>query len=67
MKPIDVKDNTYIDFFGKEINDNDPKFKVGDHVLLKKLKLQFHGHMSLMILMVKKLREHFMKDRSTRI
>ena len=25
MKPIDVKDNTYIDF-GKEINDNDPKF-----------------------------------------
>ena len=31
MKPIDVKDNTYIDF-GKEISDNDPKFKVGDHV-----------------------------------
>ena len=29
MKPIDVKDNTYIDF-GKEVNDNDPKFKVGD-------------------------------------
>ena len=25
MKPIDVKDNTYINF-GKEINDNDPKF-----------------------------------------
>ena len=24
MKPIDVKDNTYIDF-GKEVNDNDPK------------------------------------------
>ena len=23
MKPIDVKDNTYIDF-GKEVNDNDP-------------------------------------------
>ena len=31
MKPIDVKDNTCIDF-GKEVNDNDPKFKVGDHV-----------------------------------
>ena len=31
MKPIDVKDNAYIDF-GKEVNDNDPKFKVGDHV-----------------------------------
>ena len=31
MKLINVKDNTYIDF-GKEANDNDPKFKVGDHV-----------------------------------
>ena len=31
MKPTDVKNNTYIDF-GKEVNDNDPKFKVGDHV-----------------------------------
>ena len=27
MKPIDVKDSTYIGF-GKEVNDNDPKFKV---------------------------------------
>ena len=27
-KPIDVKDNTYINT-GKEVNDNDPKFKVG--------------------------------------
>ena len=31
MKPIDLKDNTYIDF-SKEINNNDSKFKVGDHV-----------------------------------
>ena len=37
MKPIDVKDNTYIDF-GKEVNDNDPKFKVGDHVRISKFK-----------------------------
>ena len=29
MKPIDVKGNTYIDI-GKEINNKDPKFKVGD-------------------------------------
>ena len=35
MKPIDVKDNTYIDF-GKEVNDNDPKFKVGYHVRISK-------------------------------
>ena len=37
MKPIDVKDNTYIDF-DKEVNDNDPKFKVGDHVRISKYK-----------------------------
>ena len=37
MKPVDVKDNTYIDF-NKEVNDNDPKFKVGDHVKISKYK-----------------------------
>ena len=37
MKPVDVKDNTYIDF-KKEINDKDPKFKIGDHVRISKYK-----------------------------
>ena len=37
MKPVDVKDNTYIDF-KKEVNDKDPKFKVGDHVRNSKYK-----------------------------
>ena len=37
MKPVDVKDNTYIDF-GKKVNDKDPKFKVGDHVRISKYK-----------------------------
>ena len=37
MKPADVKDNTYIDF-EKEVNDRDPKFKVGDHVRISKYK-----------------------------
>ena len=37
MKPVDVKDNTCIDF-KKEINDKDPKFKVGDHVKISKYK-----------------------------
>ena len=83
MKSADVKDNTYIDF-EKEVNDKDPKFKVGDHVRISKYKnifakgytpnwseeifviskiknTQFHGHMSLMILMVKKPLENFMK------
>ena len=40
MKPIGVKYNTYIDF-GKEVNDNDPKFKVGDHVRISKYKSTF--------------------------
>ena len=37
MKPIDVKDNTYINT-SKEINNKDPKFKVGDHVRKSKYK-----------------------------
>ena len=37
MKPVDVKDKTYIDF-KKEVNDKDPKFKVGDHVRISKYK-----------------------------
>ena len=35
MKPIDVKDNTYINA-DKEINIKDPKFKVRDHVRISK-------------------------------
>ena len=66
VKPVDVKDNTYIDF-KKEVNDKDTKFKIGDtkmfllkdthqiglkkFLLLVKLKIQFHGHMLLMISM----------------
>ena len=37
MKPVDVKDDTYIDF-KKEVNDKNPKFKVGDHVRISKYK-----------------------------
>ena len=37
MKPIDVKDNIYINT-SKEINNKDPKFKVGDHVRISKYK-----------------------------
>ena len=37
MKPVDVKDNTYIDF-KKKVNDKDPKFKIGDHVRISKYK-----------------------------
>ena len=46
MKPIDVKDNTYINV-DKEINNKDPKFKVGDPVRISKYKNIFaKGYMS---------------------
>ena len=37
MKPVDVKNGTYIDF-GIENNDKDPKFKVCDHVRISNYK-----------------------------
>ena len=40
MKPIDVKDNTYINT-DKEINNKDPKFKVGDRIRISKYKNTF--------------------------
>ena len=82
MKPVNVKDNKYIDF-KKEVDDKNPEFRVGDHVriskykniftkgylpnwseqifIIKKIKILYHGHMLLMILMVKKLLVNFMK------
>ena len=57
MKPADVEDNTYIGL-KKEINDKYPKFKVGDHVRISML---------LMISMVKKSLEYFMKKNCKRL
>ena len=37
MKPLDVKSSIYIDS-SKEINDEDPKFKIGDIVGISKYK-----------------------------
>ena len=37
MKPADVKPSTYTDS-SKEINDEDPKFKIGDIVRISKYK-----------------------------
>ena len=59
IKPVDVKDNTYIDF-KKEVNDKDPKFKVGDHVRISKYKNIFaKGYMpnwSEEIFIIKKIK-----------
>ena len=40
MKPVDSKDNTYIDF-EKKVNDKDLKFKIGDHIRISKYKYIF--------------------------
>ena len=45
MKPVDVKDNTHIDF-KKKVNDTDPKFKAGDHVRISKYKNIFAKYYS---------------------
>ena len=46
MKPINVKDNAYINF-GKESNKKGFKFKFGDHVRIPKYKNIFaKGHTS---------------------
>ena len=37
MKPVDAKSSKYIDFDEKNNNEN-PKFKVGDHVRISKYK-----------------------------
>ena len=69
MKPADIKWNTYIDS-SKEINNKDPKFRIGDvtfqiglkkFLWLKKLKILCHILILLMILMEKKLLEHCTK------
>ena len=38
MKPVEVKSNIYIDS-SKEINDKDPKFKIGNIVRISKYKI----------------------------
>ena len=40
MKPVDIKQSTYINS-SKEINNEDPKFKIGDIVRISKYKSIF--------------------------
>ena len=70
MKPVDVMSNTHIES-SKEINDKDRKFKIfaqnitlqikKKFLSLKKLKILCRGHLSLMMLMEKKLVKLFTK------
>ena len=44
MKPIDVKSDSYAEY-NEESNEKDPKFKIGDHVIISKYKNNFaKGH-----------------------
>ena len=67
MKTVDVKNDTHIDFMLE--HQNTKTFFLKDIIqiglrkflLSVKLKIQFHGHILLMISMVKKLLDIFMK------
>ena len=79
MRPIDVKSDSYAKY-NVDSNDKDPKFKISDHVRISEYKNIFdkgcsslvrtsfcHGLMLLVILMVKKLLELFMKRNCKRL
>ena len=62
IKPVDVKDNTYIDSV-KEVNDRGHEFKVGDHVRISRYKKIFaKGYIpnwSEEIFVIKKIKNMF--------
>ena len=66
MKPIEFKDNNYIDYI-KKANHKDISAKEytsnwsQEVFVIKEVKILFYGHMLLIISMFKKLLEHFMK------
>ena len=62
MKPVNVKSSTYIDS-SKEVNDKDPKFKVGDIVRISKYKNIFaKGSWSEEVFVTKKVKNTAPED-----
>ena len=65
MKPIDVKDNTYINT-SKKINYKDPKFKVDDRVRISKYTNIFAkgytSNWSEEVFVIKKVKNTFIND-----
>ena len=61
MKPVDVKSSTYIDS-SKEINDKDPKFKIGGTVRTSKYKSIFGkvyaANLSEEVFVIKKVKKY---------
>ena len=73
MKPIEIKSNSYAEY-NVDFNEKDPKFQVGDHVRISKCKNIFAkgytpnwSEILIMILVVKKLLELFMKNNWRRL
>ena len=60
MKPVDVKTNTYINS-SKEVNDKDPKFKIGGTVRISKYKSIFAkvyaANLSQEVFVIKKVKK----------
>ena len=57
MKPVDVKDDTYIDSMVFHSSDKDPKFKAGDHARISKYKNIFaNGYTPNCIFNLKKVK-----------
>ena len=65
MKPVDVKTNTYIDS-SKEVNDKDPKFKIGGTVRISKYKSNFAkvyiANLSEEVFVIEKVKKHCAVD-----
>ena len=61
MKPVDVKDNTYIDSMELHSNDKDAKFKVGDGVRISKYKnifaKEYTPNLSEKVFVIKKVKK----------
>ena len=62
MKPVDVKDNKYINS-SNEVNDNDAKFKVDNHVRISRYKQFFAKgytpNQSEQVFVIKKVKDAF--------
>ena len=65
IKPIEVKNNTYIDSI-KEVKDKDPKFKVGDHARILKYKnifaKEYTSNWSEDVFMIKEVKKYCPMD-----
>ena len=67
MKPVDVKNNIYIDL-NKEVNDKNTKFKIGDYVGISKYKniftIGYTPNWSEEVFVIRKVISHFNDEKN---